>query len=285
LNLVSAKDGTDYYIDRNNNYWRIYRFITDAVSFDLVRRPEDFYQSGLAFGHFQRMLADYPAEELFETIPDFHNTPKRYADFCRAVEEDAAGRVSGVKREIEFFMERHEDYDMAVREHREGSLPLRVTHNDTKLNNIMIDSRTGQALCIIDLDTVMPGFSIFDFGDSIRFGANTAEEDERDLGKVSFSIMLYETYCRGFLRGCAGSLTKTELEMLPQGARLMTLECGMRFLADYLQGDIYFRTDREGQNLDRARTQIAMTADMEKKWEEMSSVTRETAAAVTADGR
>ena len=157
---------------------------------------------------------------------------------------------------------------------REGRLPLRVTHNDTKLNNIMIDDATGEAICIIDLDTVMPGLSIFDFGDSIRFGANTAEEDERDLSKVALSLPLFETYTKGFLEGCAGSLTEHEVNMLPQGARLMTLECGMRFLTDYLEGDVYFKTASERHNLDRCRTQFKLVEDMEKKWNEMEEIVR-----------
>lgn len=153
-----------------------------------------------------------------------------------------------------------------------GELPLRVTHNDTKLNNIMIDDKTGEGICVIDLDTIMPGLSIFDFGDSIRFGANTAAEDEQDVSKVSLSLPLFESYTKGFLAGCAGSLTRAEVEMLPMGAKLMTLECGIRFLADYLMGDTYFKTAYPEHNLVRARTQIALVADMEEKWSEMENI-------------
>ena len=169
-------------------------------------------------------------------------------------------------------MDRQSELGMAMDMLKEGRLPLRVTHNDTKLNNIMIDDATGQAICIIDLDTIMPGLSIFDYGDSIRFGANTAEEDEPDVSKVSLSLPLFDIYTKGFLEGCEGSLTEAEMDMLPMGAKLMTLECGMRFLTDYLQGDVYFRTSRENHNLDRTHTQFALVADMENKWSEMKAV-------------
>lgn len=272
LNLVHTGDGGVCYVDSRGDYWRVYLFIEDAACYDQVEKPGDFYQSGRAFGSFQRLLADYPAGELYETIPNFHNTPVRFRDFKRAAEQDVCRRRAMAEAEIRFVMDRAGDMGLAQDMLEEGRLPLRVTHNDTKLNNIMIDKRTGQALCIIDLDTVMPGLSIFDFGDSIRFGANTAQEDERDLSKVSLSLPLFEIYSRGFLEGCAGSLTPAEVELLPQGARLMTLECGLRFLADYLEGDVYFKTDRANQNLDRARTQFGLVADMEAKWDEMGSI-------------
>ena len=211
-----------------------------APCYNLVEKPEDFYQSGKAFGHFQRLLAHYPARELAETIPGFHDTPGRFRAFRKAVEEDICGRASEVQNEIQFVMDREQDM--------------------------------GLAICIIDLDTVMPGLSIFDFGDSIRFGANTAEEDETDLTKVSLSVPLFEIYTRGFLEGCAGSLTEAEVKMLPQGARLMTLECGIRFLTDYLSGDTYFKISREKHNLDRCRTQLGLVEDMEKKWGEMERI-------------
>lgn len=272
LNLIPTKDGRDYYRDSLGNYWRAYLFIAGATCYNLVEKPEDFYQSGKAFGRFQCLLADYPADELTETIPDFHNTPARFATFTRAVEEDVMGRAAGVQEEIRFVRERAEEMGLAIGMQKEGKLPLRVSHNDTKLNNIMIDDATGQALCIIDLDTIMPGFSIFDYGDSIRFGANTAQEDEQDLSKVSLSLPLFEVYTKGFLEGSAGRLTETEISMLPYGAKMMTLECGMRFLTDYLQGDTYFHISREGHNLDRCRTQLALVADIEKKWADMEAI-------------
>lgn len=274
LNLVKTKDGNSFYVDSKGNYWRMYLFIEGATCYNLVEKPEDFYQSGKAFGHFQRLLSRYPAKDLSETIPGFHDTPKRFERFKKVVEEDICHRAADVQQEIQFVMDRGNDMGLAMDMLAKGELPLRVTHNDTKLNNIMIDDVTGEAICIIDLDTVMPGLSIFDFGDSIRFGANTAEEDETDLAKVSLSLPLFEIYTKGFLEGCAGSLIEAEIRMLPQGARLMTLECGMRFLTDYLEGDVYFKTSREEHNLDRCRTQFGLVADMEKKWKEMGEIVR-----------
>ena len=274
LNLIRTREGAPYYVDSRGNYWRMYLFIEGATCYNLVEKPEDFYQSGKAFGHFQRLLAHYPARELAETIPGFHDTPGRFRAFRKAVEEDICGRASEVQNEIQFVMDRGQDMGLAMDMLAKGELPLRVTHNDTKLNNIMIDDKTGQAICIIDLDTVMPGLSIFDFGDSIRFGANTAEEDETDLTKVSLSVPLFEIYTRGFLEGCAGSLTEAEVKMLPQGARLMTLECGIRFLTDYLSGDTYFKIAREKHNLDRCRTQFKLVEDMEAKWDIMQEIIR-----------
>ena len=272
LRLIPAADGKWWHVDGQGDYWRMFEFIAGSESFDQVRSPEDFYQSARAFGHFQCLLADYPVETLEETIPDFHHTPKRFEALRKAAEEDVCGRAGNVRREIRFFQEREEEMKAAMEQYQAGRLPLRVTHNDTKLNNILFDRETGEALCIVDLDTVMPGFSIFDFGDSIRFGANTALEDEKDLNKVSLSLELFESYTKGFLEGCGGSLTETEKRMLPAGAKLMTMECGMRFLTDYLQGDTYFHIDRPKQNLDRARCQIALAEDMERKWEKMKNI-------------
>ena len=272
LNLVKTKEGAAFYVDSLGSYWRMYYFIEGATCYNLVEKPEDFYQSGKAFGHFQRLLSKYPAKELSETIPGFHDTPRRFERFKQVVAEDVCRRAGEVQKEIQFVMDRGSDMGLAMAMLDRGQLPLRVTHNDTKLNNIMIDDRTGEAICIIDLDTVMPGLSIFDFGDSIRFGANTAEEDETDLGKVSLSLPLFEIYTKGFLEGCAGSLTEAEVKMLPQGARLMTLECGMRFLTDYLEGDTYFKVAREKHNLDRCRTQFELVADMERKWDGMGKI-------------
>ncbi len=269
LQVIPTKDGASYCRAEGGCY-RMYRFISNAVSYDAVRSPGDFYESALAFGTFQSLLSDYPAETLHETIPDFHNTPKRFADFCQAVNKDVMGRLA--RKEIDFLMEREQELSVLTDLQKAGELPLRVTHNDTKLNNVMLDAKTGKGVCVIDLDTVMPGLSVNDFGDSIRFGANTAAEDETDLSKVSLDLGLYEQYVNGFLKGCQGSLTKKELEMLPMGAKMMTMECGMRFLADYLSGDTYFRIHKEHHNLDRCRTQLALTADMERKWEQMKEI-------------
>ncbi|HIX29664.1 MAG TPA: aminoglycoside phosphotransferase family protein [Candidatus Blautia stercoravium] len=272
LNLVPAKDGKAFYKDSEGEYWRVYLFIEGAKTYDLVENQEDFYQSAVAFGRFQGLLADYPAETLHETIQNFHNTVKRLDTFKKAVEADVCGRAAQVQEEIQFVLDRqalaHKLCDMQA----EGKLPLRVTHNDTKLNNIMIDDETRKAICVIDLDTVMPGLAVNDFGDSIRFGASTGAEDEPDLSKVSCSIELFELYTKGFVEGCKGSLTEEELDMLPVGAMTMTYECGMRFLTDYLEGDHYFKIHREGHNLDRCRTQFKLVKDMEEKWNKMNEI-------------
>ena len=272
LNIVPDREGRPYYVDEEGQYWRTYLFIENAATYDQVRSQEDFYESAVAFGHFQRMLADYPAETLHETIKDFHNTPDRMEKLRKAVREDRCGRAAQVQREIDFAFEREELSHVLWDMQTGGKLPLRVTHNDTKLNNVMFDNATGKAICVIDLDTVMPGLSVNDFGDSIRFGASTAAEDEKDLSKVSCDLRLYETYTRGFTEGCGGALTDTELDMLPMGAVLMTFECGIRFLTDYLEGDHYFRIHREGHNLDRCRTQFKLVWDMEQKLPQMKAI-------------
>lgn len=272
LNVIPATDGKPYYQDSFGDYWRSYIYITEATSYDRVDNPEQFYQSGVAFGNFQRLLADYPAETLFETIKGFHDTAARLEVFKKAVEDDVMGRADEVRDEIQFVLDREDLANYLGECQANGEIPLRVTHNDTKLNNIMIDDKTGKGICVIDLDTVMPGLAVNDFGDSIRFGASTAAEDETDLSKVSCSMELFEVYTKGFIEGCAGRLTPREIELLPMGAKAMTYECGMRFLTDYLQGDEYFKIHREKHNLDRCRTQFKLVKDMEDKWEQMTKI-------------
>lgn len=274
LNVYKTDEGLPYYKDSDGNYWRAYKFIEDATSFDTVENPEDFYQSAVAFGHFQRMLAEFPAEKLHETIVGFHDTAARFERFKQVVKEDKMGRAASVKEEIQFVLDREDTARVLGDKLKDGILPLRVTHNDTKLNNIMIDNKTRKGICVIDLDTVMPGLAINDFGDSIRFGASTGAEDEQDLSKIECSMELFELYTKGFIEGCDGRLTKAELECLPLGAKVMTFECGMRFLTDYLEGDVYFRVHRENHNLDRCRTQFKLVAEMEKKWDQMEAIVR-----------
>lgn len=271
MNVVFTRDGNPYF-EAGSSFWRAYLFIEDAVSLDKVEKPEDFYESAYAFGKFQSLLSDFDASILCETIPGFHDTAARFERFKTVVNEDKVGRAKNVAKEIQFVMDRAEDMHVCSDMLREGKLPLRVTHNDTKLNNVMMDKATGKGICVVDLDTVMPGLSINDFGDAIRFGANTAVEDETDLSKVSLSLELFETYAKGYLKGCNNSLTKEEMQMLPMGAKMMTLECGMRFLTDYLEGDVYFKIHREGHNLDRARCQFKLVDDMERKMSEMNSI-------------
>lgn len=272
MTVIPTVQGAYYYTDMHGEDWRVYLCIEHITTLDRVEKPEDFYESALAFGRFQAQLADYPAETLHETIPNFHNTPRRYLDFEKAVEKDVCGRAQDVQEEITFLRERKDEMAVLTNLLKKGELPLRITHNDTKLNNILLDEHTHKAVCIVDLDTIMPGLCAYDFGDAIRFGASTAAEDEPEVQKVSLCLELYEAYVKGFLEGCGERLTPKEIETLPLGAKTITLEQGMRFLTDYLQGDTYYHTSREGQNLDRCRTQLALAADMERKWDQMKAL-------------
>ena len=274
LNVIQTKDDKPYFIDSEGNYWRCYIFIEDARTYDQVESVEDFYQSAVAFGNFQRLLADYPAETLHETIKGFHDTKARFEVFKKAVADDVCGRAASVQKEIDFYLAHEELANVFGDMLANGEVPLRVTHNDTKLNNVMIDNVTRKGICVIDLDTVMPGLAMNDFGDSIRFGASTAVEDEKDLDKVWCDMELFDAYAKGFIEGCGGKLTAKEIEALPLGAKVMTFECGMRFLTDYLQGDVYFKVHREGHNLDRTRTHIKLIQDMEEKWEVMKAIVK-----------
>ena len=274
LHFLRPKAGELYYTDRDGGPWRAYPYVERTISYQAAETPALFAASGRAFGRFQRLLRDYPAQTLHETIPRFHDTENRLAKLKAAVAEDRMGRAAACQREIRFFLDREADCSVALKALREGKLPLRVTHNDTKLNNVLMDEDTGEGVCVIDLDTVMPGLSINDFGDSIRFGANHCAEDETDLSKVNLDLSLFEVYTQAFLEGAGGTLTEAEIQYLPWGAKLMTLECGMRFLTDHLEGDVYFHTDRPGQNLDRCRTQCKLVADMEAHWDEMAEIVR-----------
>lgn len=272
LTIIKTKDNNLFYKDKDNNYWRAYIFIEDATCYQVVERPILFYNAAKAFGRFQNLLSDFEADRLFEVIPNFHNTVSRYDDFLKAVEQDICGRASSVKEEIDFVKARQEDCSIIVNLIKENKIPLRVTHNDTKLNNIMIDNKTDEGICIIDLDTIMPGSVLYDFGDSIRFGASSAEEDEIDLSKVNMVMDLFEEYTKGYLSEAATALTDSEIKNLALGAKIMTLECGIRFLGDYLNGDIYFKIHRDKQNLDRARTQFKLVKDMENKFDKMNDI-------------
>lgn len=273
--LVPANDGKAYVKRDDNNFWRVLSFVEDAICLELPETPEDFYQSAVAFGRFQNQLNDFPVEELFETIPNFHNTPKRFEDFKAAVTNDLVGRAAEVADDIQFYLDRKDFCSVLYDANKEGKLPFRVTHNDTKINNVMLDAKTRKPKCVIDLDTIMPGFSVTDFGDSIRFGASTAAEDERDLDKVWIDLDLFKSYTKGYLEGTGGLLSREEVMLMPEGAKMMTLECGMRFLTDYLNGDTYFKTTFSDQNLLRARTHIKLVSDMEKHWDELKKIVAE----------
>lgn len=274
LTLVPTVDGKPFAYDEDGELWRMYLFIEGTISRDLPDTPELFALSGAAFGRFQRQMGGFPAASLAESIPDFHNTPARYAQLMDAVARNEAGRLDEVGEELAFCRKYEREVHTLLDALAAGEIPLRVTHNDTKLNNVLLDAQTGRGVCVIDLDTVMPGLAAYDFGDSIRFGANTAEEDEQDLSKVSLSLPMFEAFARGFLSEAGQVMGRREIELLPMGAKLMTLECGMRFLADYLNGDKYFRIHRPGHNLDRAHTQFALVRSMEENWDAMQEIVR-----------
>lgn len=275
LQLIPTQDWKLYYTSPSGEYWRSYEYILNSLCLDKPESNEDLYQSGVAFGEFQNDLADFPAESLHETIPHFHDTPDRFRLFHEAIKQNKAGRLERVHAEVEQYLAHEHEATFLMDKCRTGELPLRVTHNDTKLNNVMLDAATRTPLCVIDLDTVMPGLAANDFGDSIRFGASTAAEDEKDLSIVSMDLERYHAYVTGFLKACGKRLTKQELNTLVWGAKLMTLECGVRFLTDYLNGDVYFHTKYPEQNLDRCRTQITLVHDMERKWAAMNTIMTE----------
>lgn len=273
ISYMDTVEGDNYYDDGKGGAWRCYRFVDNSICLQKADTPEEFAESARAFGHFQYALRDFPADTLEETIKNFHNTPDRFRQLREAAANDAKGRMEKVVRELEFALAREKRACVLHYMRERGELPVRATHNDTKINNVLFDADTKKAICVIDLDTVMPGLAAYDFGDAIRFGASTAAEDEPDLGKVSLDLELFRAFTRGFLEACP-SLSDIEVDGLAQGAYTMTLECGIRFLADYLNGDVYFATDRPDQNLDRAHTQFKLVEDMERKWDEMRDIVR-----------
>ena len=262
------------YLEDEGEFWRVYDFVEGSVALQAPRNAQDFYESAIAFGNFQTKLDGFPVEKLVETIPNFHNTVDRYRIFKETLAKDPCGRAKEVQAEIDFVLSKEAEMATLQNMRESGELPTRVTHNDTKLNNVLLKADTYKPLCVIDLDTVMPGLSLYDFGDSIRFGAATAAEDEKDLSKVTMSLDMFRIFTEGFLTACT-TLTDKELEMMPMGAKTMTMECGVRFLTDYLDGDHYFAVHREGHNLDRCRTQFKLVQDMESKWEEMHKIVKE----------
>ena len=273
LHFIKTREGSKYYACENGDCYRAYKFVDNSKSYDSVESPELFEKSGIAFGRFQKYLSDVPAVTLNEIIPDFHNTAARFEnEFLPAVSKDVCDRVKTCQNEVDFVIERKSDCPRLVNLIDNGSLPLRVTHNDTKLNNVIFDCDTDEAICVIDLDTVMPGLALYDFGDSIRFGANTCAEDEKDTSKVSLDLDYFKAYARGFLSEAGKSLNQCEIDNLAFSAKLMTFECGMRFLTDYLNGDTYFKTAYPEHNLVRAKNQFALVKDMEDKMDEMEEI-------------
>lgn len=273
LTVVKTKDGDSFL--KGDDCYRLYDFIENTVTYQTCPDGEMFRRVGQAFGEFQNQLADYDAKKLSETIPRFHDTKKRFRDFLAAYEADVCGRAATCKPEIDFILSHEATYGRVVDALASGDLPLRVTHNDTKLNNILMDAGDGHARAVIDLDTVMPGSLLYDYGDSIRFGASTAAEDEKDLSRVHFDIDLFRSYSEGYVAAVKDSITKAECDLLPFGAYLMTVECGMRFLGDYLAGDTYFRAKYADHNLVRARTQLRLAKEMEEQFPAMAKIIAE----------
>ena len=272
LTLVKTTEGNNYYKTSDGEYFRMYIFVDNTVTYQSVENKEQFYDAAKAFGLFQKRLSAFPADKLYETIPDFHNTVKRFKDFKEAIDKDIKGRKKDVLPEIEFALARENFTSLITSALAKGEIPLRVTHNDTKLNNVLFDRETDEAICVIDLDTVMPGSLLYDFGDSIRFGASSAAEDEKDLDKVYCRLEYFEAFAKGFIEALGDSITQKELELLPESAKMMTYECGIRFLGDYLNGDTYFKIHYPKQNLDRARTQFKLVSDMESKMDKMHGI-------------
>ncbi len=275
LTVFKTKDGKNYYTSEDGGTWRIYNFIDDTYSLNEINNPSEFRDAAYSFGTFQKMLADYPIDTLFDTIPNFHNTASRFNDFKTAVSENISGRKDEVSDEIRFVLDRADDCKVLVNLIENNKIPVRVTHNDTKINNILFDKNTKKGICIVDLDTVMPGLSLYDFGDSIRSGATTAAEDEKDIEKVKIDLELYKAYVDGYLKAAGSSLTENEIKYLTFSAKLLTLECGMRFLSDYLNGDTYFKTNYPEHNLVRTRTQFKLVKEIEEHFDEMEKIVAE----------
>ena len=274
LHIVETRGGRLFYTSEDGSAWRVFDYVEGSLCLQAPESTADLYESAVAFGTFQQQLLDFPASQLSETIPNFHNTPDRYRIFRETVRRDPLGRASAVQAETEFVLRCEEKACRITKLLEQNELPLRVTHNDTKLNNVLLDARTRKALCVVDLDTVMPGSLLFDYGDAIRSGAATGREDDRDCESVSLRLDMFRAFTEGFLHACPG-LTPLEKQLLPLGAYNMTLECGLRFLTDHIDGDRYFGASREGHNLDRCRTQFKLVSDMENNWQQMEDIVKE----------
>jgi hypothetical protein len=269
LVIISSKDCKAFHQDADNNFWRVYVFIEKAKTYDVIERETQAYQAAKAFGEFQKDLVDLPGARLHETIPDFHNTPKRFEALEKAIASDIAGRVKLAGQEIDFVLKRKNDASLLLNLNAQGAIPERITHNDTKLNNVMLDDKTGEGVCVIDLDTVMPGLVHYDFGDMVRTSTSPAAEDEKDVSRVKMQFNMFEALLRGYLTSARDFLNPVEMEYLPFAGKLITMEIGVRFLTDFLSGDVYFKVHREGHNLDRCRTQFALVASIEKQMDQM----------------
>ncbi|MBR3503034.1 MAG: aminoglycoside phosphotransferase family protein [Clostridia bacterium] len=280
LRVIPTREGGLFHRTDTDDYWRAYNFVTGATAFDRIESPAAFREAARGFGEFQRLLTDFPAAGLAETIPGFHHTARRFETFEASVRADRAGRVKDLAEELAFLRERKDMMCEIVKALEAGRLPVRVTHNDTKINNVMIDDETGRAICVIDLDTVMPGSALYDFGDAIRSGAATVIEDDPDFDKVAVDLTLFEAFTDGFLSEVKGILTPEEIERLPLSAKVITCEQAMRFLTDYIDGDLYYKIRTPDHNLVRARNQMALVRDMERRFGEMQAIVKRYAAKV-----
>ena len=272
LTIIPTTEGAPYYKGPEGYYWRMFLFINNSVSYDYVSKTSQAYEAAKAFGNFQALLSDMPGAPLFESIPDFHHTPRRFQTFHSSLKADRLNRAASVKKEIDFILAYEDKVHDVTDGLADGSLPLRVTHNDTKINNVMMDAATGEALCVVDLDTVMPGSALYDFGDLVRTSTVSAPEDEQDLSKIQFRLDMFEALVQGYLESPREMLVRRELELLVSSGSLITFEVGLRFLTDYLDGDKYFKIKRRHHNLDRCRTQLELVRQMDQQKEKMQEI-------------
>jgi len=272
LTVIPARDGTSFHQDPDGSFWRAYVFIEKARTFDVAQSPQQAFLGAKAFGNFQRILADVPAPPLHDTIPNFHNGPMRYEAFQKALQADVVNRANTAKPEIEFLINHAWIFDVLPKQVESGAIPVRITHNDTKINNVMFDDATGEGICVIDLDTVMPGLALYDFGDMVRTSTSPADEDERDLSKVTMEMARFENVARGYLSTAGKFLNKAERDHLVLSGKMITLIIGTRFLTDHLAGDTYFKVHREGHNLDRCRTQFRLVQSITEQEEKMNAL-------------
>jgi hypothetical protein len=272
LVVIDTKDGADFYRDDGGNYWRIYNRIENAFTYDTIESTELAYEAARMFGRFAAMLTDLPDPPLHETIPDFHTTPKRFKAFQKVLRQDPCNRAKDAGAEIDFVLENAGICDVLINLAGKGEITIRTTHNDTKINNVLLDAKTHEGVCVIDLDTVMPGLSLYDFGDMVRTATNPAEEDERDLSKVTMRMLIFEMLLKGFAKETHKFLTPTEKKNMAFAGKLITFEQMIRFLADHLAGDIYYKIHREGHNLDRCRTQMKMVQSITAQEEAMNDL-------------
>jgi aminoglycoside phosphotransferase (APT) family kinase protein len=277
LRLVPAKDGGHSVRDGENRLWRCYHFIEGAKTYDVIENPRQAYEAARAFGRFQELVSQLDGPRLHETIPDFHHTRARFRRLREVSEADPLGRLASARAEWDFIRRREDAVDVLLELQASGPIPERVTHNDTKLNNVMIDDATQEGVCVIDLDTVMPGLALYDFGDLVRTATSPAAEDERDLSKVRMQMEMFEALARGYLSSAADFLVPAEVSHLAFSGKLITLEIGIRFLTDHLEGDVYFKTKRPGHNIDRCRTQLALVRSIEEQMDAMEAAVREAA--------